>query len=140
MRKLHITLMIMLGSFIFTNEAVAQNKPLACQEDASAGLKWENGRWATKTFTSQNKFILVQRKDGLTADSVAKALSLDYPDQLSCINNSPRNIISCQDVTGGNLYFDLRTLKGGISQILGSASNETRRDTVTATVFSCTPF
>jgi len=135
MKKLLTALLITLVGV----SVQAQNKPLACQEDASAGLKWENGRWTTKTFISENKFILVQRKGGLTADSVAKALSMDFPDQVSCINNLPSNI-SCQDVTGGNLYFDPRTLKGGISQILGSASNGTRRDTVTVQVFSCTPF
>ena len=138
MRKLQITLMIVLSSFFFTNGAIAQNKPLACQEDASAGLKWENGRWTTKTFTSENKFILVQTKDGLTAESVAKAIGNEFANQVSC-RNDPIHI-NCRDLTGGNLYFEPRTLKGGISQLLGSASNGTRRDTVSVQVFSCTPF
>ncbi len=137
MKIVLIMLLTVASSFFLTNTALAQNKPLACQEEAMAGLKWENGKWSTKTFISDGKFILVQTKDGLTADSVAKAVNT-FPDLVSCRNEERRT--SCQDQSGGNLYFDPMTLKGGISQLLGATSTGTRRDTVTATVFSCTPF
>jgi hypothetical protein len=72
-KKIHFALLIILSSVFFSAGAIAQNKPLACQSDVSAGLSWENGRWVTSTFNG-SKFILVQTKDGLTGESVGKAL------------------------------------------------------------------
>ena len=133
MQKIHITLLIILSSVFFSAGAIAQNKPLACYEEAKAGLDWENGRWNTKTFYEQ-KFILVQTEDGLTTASVAKvfvgATSLPI---VSCRNVHPQ--ISCTDVIGNSLYFDPRTLKGGLSRL-----SRAGKDTVTVSVFSCTPF
>ena len=136
MRKLKISWLILLFSMFFTNGAVAQNKPLACQGDAGAGLLWENGRWVTKSFKT-DKFILVQTNSGLTLESVAKAIESDST-QVSCKNVGHR--ISCGDLTGHSLIFDSRTLQGGFSQMFGSTTTGAKRDTVTVEVFSCTPF
>lgn len=130
--------LILTSSIFLINTASAQNKPLACQQDASAGLSWENGKWVSRKFVSDYKFILVQTNDSLTAESVAKALGHDYANQVSCGKNTIR--ISCQDKTGGNLFFDPKTLKGGTSLLFGSTSNNPNRDTVSVEVFSCTPF
>jgi hypothetical protein len=138
MKTALMTLITVAISFLSTNTALAQNKPLACQENGMAGLKWENGNWTTKKFFSEGKFILVQTKDGLTVDSVAKAIGNDYPNQVFCKTVSPQ--ISCMDGSGTYLYFDPRTLKGGISNTFGSTSNGSNRDTVSVAVFSCTPF
>jgi len=116
--------------------AQAQNKPLACQTEAAAGLSWENGRWVTKTFPAP-KFILVQAGTLLTTDSVAKAL-IGEPSHVTCRDTKPQ--IECTDRSGGGLFFDPRTLSGGISQLLGGTSSGNRRDTVTVQIFSCTPF
>ena len=70
-KKIHFALLIILSSVFFSAGAIAQNKPLACQSDVSAGLSWENGRWVTSTFNG-SKFILVQTKDGLTGESVER--------------------------------------------------------------------
>jgi len=136
MSKLRITLMIVLSSFFFTNGAIAQNKPLACQVDAAAGLTWEKGRWVTKSFAT-DKFILVQAGKTLTTDSVGKALGTT-PTNVSCRNTNP--LIDCTDLSGGGLFFDPRALSGGISQIFGSTNSGAVRDTVTVQIFSCTPF
>ena len=136
MKKTQITLMIVLSSIFITNGAIAQNKPLACQGDAGAGLLWENGRWVTKSFKT-DKFILVQTNSGLTLESVAKAIASDS-ELVSCRNFGVR--ISCVDPVGHSLFFDPRTLQGGISQMFGSISSGTKRDTVSVQVFSCTPF
>ena len=74
MKKQRITLMIVLGLILFTNGAIAQNKPLACQGEAAAGVNWQNGRWVTTKFETK-KFVLVQAGNLLTKESVAKALS-----------------------------------------------------------------
>ena len=138
MRKLPITLLAIFSLALFSNGAIAQNKPLACQVDKAAGLEWENGRWVTRTYNlNTNKFILVQTKDGLTTDSAAKALSNAFPEQVSCINGSRS---TCFDASGGYLFFDQKTLKGATSQMIGSISNGTEKDSVTVGVFSCTPF
>ena len=136
MKKIPVALLILLCSVLFTNGAIAQNKPLACQVDASAGLNWENGRWVTKSFVT-NKFILVQAGNTLTTDSVAKALKATLKN-VSCRNAYPQ--IDCTDVSGGGLYFDPRVLRGGISQLIGSTDSGSVRDTVTVEIFSCTPF
>lgn len=137
MKTVLMMLLTVASSFFLTNTALAQNKPLACQEDASAGLNWKNGKWETKTFATE-KFILIQTEDNLTRDSAAKALNNDYPNQVFCKSDNFR--IGCQDGSGGNLYFDTRTLKGGISQIFGSIFTGSRRDSVTVSTFTCTPF
>ena len=137
MKKLQITFMIVLGSFFFTNGVIAQNKPLACQVEKAAGLDWVNGRWVAKTFdVNTPKFILVQAKDGLTRDSAAKALDT-YPSEISCRSDSQ---FTCFDNLGASLYFDPKTLNGGISQLYGSIASGTKKDSVTVRVFSCTPF
>jgi hypothetical protein len=136
MKKMPVALLILLCSVFFTNGAIAQNKPLACQVDAAGGLKWENGKWVNKNFETR-KFILVQAGNTLTTDSVGKAL--DAPPLLvSCRNVNPQ--IDCTDWSGGGLFFDPRVLKGGISQLLGSTNSGALRDTVTVQIFSCTPF
>ena len=137
MKKTPISLLILLCALFFTSGVIAQNKPLACQTDDVGGFQWENGQWVMSKYVNQ-KFILVQTKDGLTLDSVAKAMLNDFPNQVFCRNESPQ--ISCMDRTGTYLFFDPRTLKGGISRTFGSTRNESKRDSVSIAVFSCTPF
>jgi len=135
MRKISLNFLIALSSTFFTNGATAQNQPLACQGEAAAGLNWEGGRWATKSFIT-SKFILVKSGNTLTLDSVAKVLST-----ISNVNcRYIRNGIECTDTSGGALYFDPKTLKGGRVQLLGSTSEENQRDSVSVEVFSCTSF
>ncbi len=128
-------LLILTSSLLSINTASAQNMPLACQTDAVGGLEWENGRWVTSSYAAR-RFILVQTKDGLTTESVAKALNND-PQSVSCKKDP---LVTCFDNLGGNLFFNPKNLKGGISQLLGSISNATKKDSVAVQVFSCTPF
>lgn len=136
MKKIPVSLLILLCSLFFTSGATAQNKPLACQGDAAAGLLWENGRWVTKSFKT-DKFILVQTNSGLTLESVAKAIASDS-ELVSCRKFGAR--ISCVDPIGHSLFFDPRTLRGGVSQMFGSMDSDIKRDTVSVQVFSCTQF
>ena len=136
MKILLIELFALLISFSFANQAVAQNKPLACQSDGQAGMKWEGGQWITVSFSPQ-KFILVQSQESLTLDSVAKIL-IASPSQVSCKNVKPQ--ISCIDSSGGNLFYDPNSLKGGVAQMLGGSLNTAKKDTVSVVVFSCQPF
>jgi hypothetical protein len=134
MRNLMSTLLITLVGV----SAQAQNKPLACQAEAAAGLQWENGRWATSTFKPRPpKFILVQAGTLLTTDSVAKALVSD-PSHVTCRDTKPQ--IECADRTGASLFFDPRTLSGGISALFGGTMSGANKDSVFVQVFSCTPF
>jgi hypothetical protein len=139
MKKIHITLLIILSSVFFSAGATAQNKPLACQSDARAGLIWETGRWVVNTF-SPKRFILVQTKDGLTVESVAKALGTVHLADVLCRENMYR--IICSEGYGETLYFDPKTLKGGISSLYGAIEPDKHelKDTVTVTAFSCTAF
>jgi hypothetical protein len=137
MKKIPLTLLIALGSTLFTNGAAAQNQPLACQTDAVGGLEWENGRWVTTSYLSK-KFILVQTKDGFTKASAGKAMENEWHESISCIKDQR---VTCFDTLGGYLLFDPKKLKGGISQLFGSTSDRTtKRDSVLVQIFSCTPF
>ena len=137
MQKIHITLLIILSSVFFSAGAIAQNKPLACQGDAAAGLSWENGRWVAVTFPVGN-FILIQTKDGLTTESVAKTIGTS---SLSVLCKNFHSIISCDDVSGNTLYLHTGTLKGAVSRVFGAMQGDRpSKDTVTVSAFSCTPF
>ena len=119
--------------------SMEQNKPLACQSDMRAGLSWQNKRWVIEKFV-EKRFILVQTEDGLTTESVAKAL-YDSTDDYGFICRNVRPNISCTGVSGESLYFDPGTLKGGLSYLFGTTGTDMGyRDTVTVTAFSCTPF
>ena len=141
MQRIHITLLIILSSVFFSAGAVAQNKPLACQDEKVAGLTWENGRWVAVTFPVGN-FILIQTKDGLTTESVAKALKTAERG-LICRNvglSYPH--ISCTSWYGHSLVFDPINLNGGFSYLdatMGQGSRA-KKDTLSLDAFSCTPF
>jgi len=138
MKKI-IALLTVLNSVFFSAGATAQNQPLACQSDKIAGLDWEKGRWSIHSF-QEKRFILVQSQNGLTKESVAKALQTPLIQGVTCLTDVLSDI-SCSDSLGGFLYFQPKTLKGGIAQLTGTTSdNMDRRDSVTVNAFSCTPF
>ncbi len=137
MKKTLVSLLILLCAMFFASGAIAQNKPVACQTDAVSGLQWENGQWVMSKYNSQ-KFILVQTNEGLTKESVAKALHIEeFPQLVTC---KKEGTITCFDNLGGHLLFDPTTLKGGISMLYGSISTKAQRDSVVVKVYSCTPF
>lgn len=116
--------------------AQAQNKPLACQDDAASGLNWDKGRWATSVFKT-SKFILVQEGNTLTRESVARAMDAS-PIQITCSNDDYR--ISCNAIYNF-LYFDPRTLKGGISGLMGSTMPDGNyKDSIYVRAFTCQPY
>lgn len=137
MKRVSISLLVLLCSLLFQSGAIAQNKPLACQVDAAAGLEWENGRWITARFV-RNNFILVQAGNNLTNESVAKVLNVRNPKHITCRYTDPE--ITCFDPFGQTLFFDPTALRGGKSRLLGSTSVGSERDSVVVEVFSCTPF
>jgi len=119
--------------------AIAQNQPLACQTEAAAGLKWQDGRWQTRTFV-ERRFILVKSGKSLTIASVAKALDT-LEEFVNCRNSVSEKII-CSDTAGNFMFFRPETLKGGLASVFGASQSdqEQARDTVTVSAFSCTPF
>lgn len=134
--KIKLTIFAALISIIFPNLALSQNKPLACQEDAVAGLNWENGRWVTSRFI-EKKFILVQEGVNLTHESVAKALN-SHVILVSCKNTNPE--ILCSDSTGSVIYFNPHTLKGSMSKNFGGTLDSNKKDSLAVSAFTCTQF
>jgi len=127
--------------------AFAQNRPLACQADESAGLSWENGRWEVTRFTPKPaKFILVQTGDSLTPESVGKVFiefELSKDEMPSCLREGVDEHVVCTDGWGGgmSLIFSFRTMKGSRAALLGSISaNQKQKDSVSVTTFTCQPF
>lgn len=137
MKKLQTTVLIALSSILFTNHAIAQNIPLACQGEENAGMDWENGKWVVARF-NLSKFILVKTENSLTTESVAKVLKNKYLTQITC--RTTLLGIACIDVVGSSLYFDPKTLKGSTASVFGGTSVGNKRDSVSVEVFSCTAF
>lgn len=137
MNKLQIPLLIALSSIFFAGGILAQNQPLACQVDVSAGLKWESGQWKTANFT-ERKFILVQRGDTLTKESVAQALQLGNAISYVTCSTDSEKLISCLGFGTRTLIFDPATNRGGTSFLSGTANgNNVRRDTPFIEAFTC---
>lgn len=128
--------------FVCASGVWAQGKPLACQEDAAAGMNWENGQWKVVSFKPR-RFILVLDSGNLTTKSVLKALfpsaKDEYVSQVSC-TKIPTIKIRCEDLSGGSLYFNPKSNKGGISNIAGAQDEESNRDSLTVSAFTCQPF
>ena len=128
--------------------AFAQNRPLACQADESAGLDWKNGRWEIARFAPKPaKFILVQTGDSLSPESVGKVLIevSEIPEHVmpSCRRDARDDHVVCIDGWGGgnSLIFSFRTMKGSRAALLGSISaNQKQKDSVSVTTFTCQPF
>ena len=134
--KIKLSIFLIATSSFITSVATAQNKPYACQEDAVAGLIWENSRWVTSRF-NENKFILVMQGQILTIESVAKALQ-SPPSQVSCRNINPE--ILCSNVAGRIIYFNTDNQKGTMSRNFGGTMPGNEKDSLTISAFSCTQF
>ena len=139
MRKA-LTLLIAL---LCINLALAQNKPLACQVDASAGLRWENGQWKVSKFVD-SRFILIMNGDTLTKESVSRAMSgsgsVIFSDVI-CKTNSFNKKIFCTDFGGYEISLDPQNLKGGMSRIWGATTAENSfKDAILVDAFTCQPY
>ena len=120
----------------------AEGKPLACQDVASAGLKWEIGAWNVKRFPLQ-KFILVIENGIPTKKSTVRAMGYstdEYADQITCKVVNVLGHILCHDIAGTSLYIDPKTNTGGLSHLVGSTDGGDLRDTVAVKAFTCQPF
>ena len=137
MKRLLSNFTMLLLSIFFLNNAIAQNKPVACQTEETVGLNWQNGRWQVTRFNVK-KFILVQAGNLLTTESAGKAI--DSPASLvTCKNEAPQ--ISCSGVSGEYLYYDTLNRSGGIARIFGGTMKRPDyRDSVTVSVFTCESF
>jgi hypothetical protein len=133
--KMKYVIGILLATFVALIHA--ENQPLACQDDAAAGLNWEAGRWQTRGFF-EKKFILVQDGEKLTTDSVAKVLQ-GLPQMVKCEMESMGRV-SCMDGLGGFLFFSKQSKRGAVAQTHGSQGSKEKRDSVSVSVFTCTPF
>lgn len=136
-----------IASLLPVSVALAQNRPLACQSDESAGLDWSNGRWEVTRFNPiPAKFILVQTGESLTPKSVAKVFSaVEIPNSFmpSCRRDTGDDHVFCTDGfnSGQSLIFSFGTMKGSIAKLLGSISaNQQSKDSVAVTTFTCQPF
>lgn len=122
--------------------ALAQNRPLACQADAAAGLNWKNGRWETTSFFPKpDKFILVSSGKSVTPESVQNVLNEVQPP--NCIAGTADGDIFCVSSYGSgySLLFSIKTMTGAFAKLFGGImTGEQYRDTVSVTTFTCQPF
>ena len=129
--------------------AFAQNRPLACQVDRSAGLTFDGG-WKPQAFIPDPaKFILVLTENSLTPDSVIKVLDRTDPTSSIALGFRPTCKIQPTDgrifctsghSTGASLFFSPKTMKGVVAHLYGGIDDENDRDDIGVTVFTCQPF
>jgi hypothetical protein len=125
----------------FGISAQAQNTPLACQVEAAAGLGWDKGRWETKKFIDDRKFILIKQGKTLSNDSVAKAFSSPNAEIFCKVSAANASRVVCTDLFGSQIHFDTGLLKGSISFTFGATmTGDKYKDTLSIEAFSCQPF
>jgi hypothetical protein len=129
------SVLTLLASLFLSTDANAQRIPLACQSEEVGGLHWESGRWILSKFRLQ-KFVLVQDGQTLTVDSVSKALSSR---SATCRVNY--GLTSCEDASGGFLFFSTKTRAGVVAQLLGAVQIDgSTPDSLTVGPFVCQAF
>ena len=131
--------LIAVAAMVLSTTAMAQPDKdwWACQVVHSSGMQWENNQWMTGTFQKDPPFVLMS--DGnelLTKESAAKAMGTFG--QLTECRKLYTSQITCNQGTGGFLYFNPDTSRGGISNIFGAADAASNRDTVIVDAFECT--
>jgi hypothetical protein len=141
MKSILFILPLVFASYLFAHET-ANKTPLACQEAAKAGLKWEGNQWNTARF-HEDKFILVLEDGSLTIESVAPVIGRPES-RVTCKADtqaiSEDLTIQCTDDLGGYLFFNPITMKGGEAQLFGSTMSGNKRDTLSVSAFTCTKF
>lgn len=116
--------------WVATGSSLAQT--LACQFIATAGLKWENGSWVTKTFFDKQPFFIGLNPDGKTIDKKTVTKLLTIP---SCTGEQ---FITCSSVEGAFLYFSTDNLKGAYAATFGSVIDDSReKTTISVAPFIC---
>lgn len=115
----------------------AEKVMFACQYVKSAGLEWRSNHWMPIEIKVKAPFFLSSDKEGLTKESVAKAL--DSEEKLVTCSAVESFIQSCHAPLGETLIFDLGILSGGVSKIYGASQsrNSPYKDTVSVTAFVC---
>ena len=132
--------LIAVAAMVLSTTAVAQPDKdwWACQVVHASGMAWENNRWVTKTFQEGSPFVLMS--DGnelLTKESAAKAMGTIG--QFTECRKLYTSQITCNEGTGGFLYFNPDTSRGGMSTIFGAThADANSRDTVSVSAFECT--
>lgn len=130
----------LLLSSLFVSGVHAQGRPLACQFEASGGLKWERGEWRATRFVDKERFVLVLNSANLDAKSVRKPLGVEKGRDPSCTVTS-WGAYSCSDESGGYLLFDSRINRGSVAQVFGGVMADLDyRDTLSVSPFTCQPF
>ena len=141
MKKLLLKSLTLLLAFFVENLAIAQNIPLACQVEAAAWLGWDNGRWETKKFVDDRKFILIKQGKTISTDSVAKAFKTPNIEITCKVSSANSSRILCSDLYGSQIYFDTAALKGSIAFTFGAVmTGDKYRDTLSVEAFSCQAF
>lgn len=123
----------LLACFYISTGANAQRIPLACQTEKVAGLNFESGRWAVRSFYD-SKFVLVQDGNSLTVDSVAKMLDSNG----AICEVVYKGHIYCRVISGRYLGFDPETKRGTVAALFGGLSADTNsRDSLYVAPFVC---
>ena len=128
-------------------------KLYTCITDVAAGLIWKDGKWKATGFTPEGKFLLtifdnsekfenldmasavvsgLGKEDTWVCSTAKKTMNkMDDPFGFSGIS------FSCVGGHGRTLIFSDKTMRGGISNLLGSIDIESKRDGLTVMPFIC---
>lgn len=122
----------------FAPPAMAQKVVYACQYFASAGLNWENGKWVTSRFHTEQPFFLASENGALQKNTVAKFFN-SLPESVFCHRPNSRSQ-TCSDTFGDVLTFSVESMNGTYATTFGGTQNSTDRnkDSVAVSPFTCT--
>ena len=117
--------------------AMAEKVVYACQYLASAGLRWEGGKWGLTSSNSPQPFFLVSENGELDQSSVARVFGL-FVQNIGC--HSPSlEVQTCSSRLGDVLIFSFQTLNGAYAETYGGSrpSSEKVKDSIVVSPFTC---
>lgn len=104
-----------------------------CRDTNSNGLRWDDRRWVDAGFRNAN-FVL-------TLNGLESSLSVNGQETfLECRPSVVPEIISCNDLLGTNLLFNVFKYVGTMSSILGGVTgpgDNSIREPIQVRVFQC---
>jgi hypothetical protein len=124
---------LLLATSLMSPHSHAAADIWACQDVASTGFEWKNGRWVETSYAPQRLLIRIDGEHSQISRVGGATFSM------SCATYSGDSV-RCNDDTGGTVYLNTLTGQGGKSELLGSVGGSSYRDSVTVTVFQCQKF
>jgi hypothetical protein len=123
---------------LFISTSVLADGQYACVSSDAAGLNWEDGSWKVSKFKDVNSLLSIK---GSGSKVEYKAADSNSPDTLNCTLTDLDFLKCSSDMTALNIVFNEKSLRGGVSGLLGSLSgNPKYKDSLYVMPITCQKF